>query len=109
MVIALAYVALIAAFVGAIHTMIGEGKEFIQEINAELEVQRCAGLIDAMTSNKGVEFFGDDFACIMKDERVVSVKYETGKSEKPLNSEIELTDKAGVNVIVVKGRKHYAE
>jgi len=109
LVVALAYVALLAVFVGAIHAMMDAGNVSVQGINAELEVQRCAGLIDAMTSNRGVEFFGDDFACIMKDGRVVSVEHGTGKSEKPLNSEIELTEKAGITAIIVKGRKHYAE
>ena len=109
MVAALAYVAVLAAFIGAIHSMMDAGNGYAMEIKAELEVQKCAGLIDAMTSNSGVAFDAADFSCTMKDGRVVYAGYESSKSEKPLNPETELSEKSGAAMIIVKGGKHYAE
>ena len=101
--------ALLGVFSGALSSMIDNMEQASVSINTELQAQECAGLIDSMTSNDGVEFSSDGFRCIVREGNVVSTKNGIEKSEKPLNHKIEFSKNAEKMSIIVKGRKHYEE
>jgi hypothetical protein len=104
-------VAVLGVFVGALSSMIDNMNHAAFSISSGLQAQECAGLIDSMTSNDGVEFSSGGFSCIVREGEVVSTKNGIEKSEKPLNRGIEFATKNAekIPVIVVKGRRHYEE
>ena len=105
----LAYVSVLGIFATAISVMTENMRQSELEINSALHAQECAGIIDSMSSNEGVEFHTKEFSCIVEEGTVVSIKNGKIKMERPLNQNVELRNNSGKISINVKGAKHYEE